>query len=283
MRALRAAMREWSDASSASGSDVEELDDEEDATAAHELQLDTPAPDLEPADLALAAADVPLPASPSSPPTFVDIDEAAPSTPSAPPRPSSPPALVPLPRPLSSLSRLSRRTTLCLSRLVDLDDLDLDVETSRPAHEEGGEPSERDKELVERVIAPEVERVTEEVEVMVDEALRREDEEQGVVLGDEQVEDGEVVRAGGGEGEVRELEAVTWFMTEAGQVHPISHASSAREPLLTSCLLARRRSSELNSRRAQSRRTPSCLPPRAWYRSAVRPPPPRLPLVLLLT
>ncbi|GAA5938815.1 hypothetical protein JCM3775_001998 [Rhodotorula graminis] len=177
VRALRAAMREWSDASSSLSSVGDEKDEEEDDGDADEPQLDERARDHEPPQLPRSPADIPLPASPSASSSLDDADDALPATPSSPHPPSSPPALVPLPRPLSSLSRLSRRATLCLSHVVDLNSLDFSLDTPRPAAEEGGEPSKRDKELVERVMAAEVERVTEEVEGFVDEALREQDNE----------------------------------------------------------------------------------------------------------
>ncbi|GAA5837645.1 hypothetical protein JCM9279_006820 [Rhodotorula babjevae] len=217
VRALRAAMREWDEASSAAGSDGEERDEEQDDPAWREPQLDSSPQNLEEPLFVLAPADVPLPDSPSSSSSFDDADDLAPIRPPSLPRPASPPALEPLARPLSSLSRLSRRAALCLSRLVDLDDLDFVTETSRPAHEEDGEPSEREKELVERVMAVEVERVTEEVGGMVDAALRGEEDERGAGQGGEQAGGAEVPLAGRGEGEAREPEAATWFTTEAGR------------------------------------------------------------------
>ncbi|GAA5896381.1 hypothetical protein JCM8208_001861 [Rhodotorula glutinis] len=165
VRALRAAMREWDDESVQSSSGGEEQVEKVDEGGEDDPQVDERASDLEPAHSALTRADVSLPDSPTSSSSFRDADDPVPHSPTCPPRPASPPAHMPLARPLSSLSRLSRRATLCLSRLVDLDHLDLDLDPSRAAAEEGGEPSEREKELVERIMADEVERAFERVDL----------------------------------------------------------------------------------------------------------------------
>ncbi|BGP37794.1 hypothetical protein JCM10449v2_001716 [Rhodotorula kratochvilovae] len=215
VRALREAMRDWEEKGSESR--PEEAEDEEGegegdvGAVAHEHK--DVEDEVEALTEGVLPADVPLPPSPSTP-------DGPPSPPSTPPPPSRPftPLLQPRARPLSSLSRLSRRATLCLSRLVVLEELDFSS-----AGEERGEPGERERELVERVMEEEVERVRGEVEELVELAIKEAEEDEAQTAAPVEqlaaVEEEEPVVP------VDDIPAVeeeprrplTWFNSEAGQ------------------------------------------------------------------
>lgn len=218
------AMRDWGEASSTGSDCPSEAMDEADEPEGHPVSSGTSEQnDREDEDTLSSPADVPLPPSPPSSALAIEIPSSLPPPPPAhpSPSPSSPPQRSPA-RPLSSLSRLSRRATLCLSRLVDLEELDL----TGPPPTEGDEPSEREKEVIARVVGDEVRRVREEVEGMVEEALRGDVAAQGLNrMEAPRGKDLCVRTAFAGEPADEEKdqptnEVLTWFGTDAGKVRP---------------------------------------------------------------
>ncbi|GJN88654.1 hypothetical protein Rhopal_001620-T1 [Rhodotorula paludigena] len=85
--------------------------------------------------------------------------------------------LTPRPRPLSSLSRLSRRATLCLSTLSLFDTaIDNALSTATANESDGNDPGVQEQSLIERALKEEVEQVREEVAEAVKNALNWEQE-----------------------------------------------------------------------------------------------------------
>lgn len=95
-----------------------------------------------------------------------------------------------------------------------------------PPPTEGDEPSEREKEVIARVVGDEVRRVREEVEGMVEEALRGDVAAQGLNrMEAPRGKDLCVRTASAGEPADEEKdqptnEVLTWFGTDAGKVRP---------------------------------------------------------------
>ncbi|BGP13745.1 hypothetical protein JCM10213_006425 [Rhodosporidiobolus nylandii] len=177
-KALREAMREAEEAAE----EAEEVEEDQPGLAAVESE-----PQAEEASPAFSssspAAPLALPPLPDSP----DHDLLTPRTSFSSPRLSP---RTPRIRPLSSLTRLSRRSTVCLSTLslyslaASLQDADAENESGNTLEVLAveafagveGQPGELEREMVERVLGAEIEEMEREVVGAVEEALELEKE-----------------------------------------------------------------------------------------------------------